>query len=128
MLIFVALMAKERVETKNIQAQNDQDQEEKWPSYTMVEKHMRRIYFKFYKETYKGSEIERKTKELIAIAASLGFGCAGCLEGHLKKALQYGATKEEISVAISIAMGVAAASVVDQTDSAAEKLQIKHFD
>ena len=52
----------------------------------------------------------------------------GCLDGHLRKALKYGATPEEISETISIAMGVAAASVVDQTDQAAERLQVKHFD
>ncbi len=46
----------------------------------------------------------------------------------MEKAIQYGATKEEISEAISIAMGVAAASVVDQTDIVAERLQIEHFD
>ena len=89
---------------------------------------MRKVYFRFYKETYKSTDIDRKTKELIAIAASLGFNCAGCLEGHLEKALDYGATKEEISESISIAMGVAAAGVVDQTDIAAEKLQLDHFD
>jgi len=101
---------------------------DKWPSYTMVESRMRRIYFKFYKETYKNSNIDRKTKELISIAASLGFNCSGCMQGHLEKAIQYGASKEEISEAICIAMGVAAASVVDQTDIVAEKLQIEHFE
>ena len=100
----------------------------KWPSYSMVESRMRKIYFKFYQETYKSSPIDRKQKELIAIAASLGFKCEGCLDGHLRKALKYGATPEEISETISIAMGVAAASVVDQTDQAAERLQVKHFD
>ncbi len=99
-----------------------------WPSYTMVEGRMKRIYFQFYRETYRKSEIDRKTKELIAIAASLAFQCEGCLEGHLKKALEHGASKEEVSEAISIAMGVAAASVVDQTDKVSEKLQLKHFD
>jgi AhpD family alkylhydroperoxidase len=99
-----------------------------WPSYTMVEGRMKKIYFEFYQETYKKSKIDRKTKELIAIAASLGFKCQGCLNGHLKKAKKFGATPEEISEAIAIAMGVAAASVVDQTDIAAERLQIKHFE
>lgn len=103
-------------------------QEEKWPSYTMVEDRMKRIYFKFYKETYKKTVIDRKTKELIAIAASLGFKCEGCLEGHIDKALQYGATREEISEAVCITMGVAAASVVDQTDIIAEKMQLKLFE
>jgi AhpD family alkylhydroperoxidase len=99
-----------------------------WPSYTMVEDRMKKIYFEFYQETYKKSKIDRKTKELIAIAASLGFKCQGCLNGHIKKAKKFGATPEEISEAIVIAMGVAAASVVDLTDIASERLQIKHFE
>jgi AhpD family alkylhydroperoxidase len=99
-----------------------------WPSYTMVEARMKKIYFEFYQETYKKSKIDRKTKELIAIAASLGFKCQGCLNGHIKKAKKFGASPEEISEAIAIAMGVAAASVVDLTDIAAEHLQIKHFE
>ena len=115
-----------KVEVKVIPKKDDQS-EDKWPSYTMVEDRMKRIYFQFYRESYRKSKISRKNKELIAIAASLGFKCEGCLNGHLKKALDYGATKEEISEAISVAMGVAAASVVDQTDLASEKLGIKHF-
>ncbi len=99
-----------------------------WPSYTMVEGRMKKIYFDFYHETYKNSQIDRKTKELIAIAASLGFKCQGCLNGHIKKAKKFGATPEEISETIAITMGVAAASVVDLTDIAAEHLRIKHFE
>ncbi len=103
-------------------------QRKPWPSYTMVEGRMKKIYFDFYQETYKKTAVDRKTKELIAIAASLAFKCQGCLEGHIKKAKKFGATPEEISEAISIAMGVAAASVVDLTDIAAAHLRIKHFE
>lgn len=99
-----------------------------WPSYTMVEARMKNVYFDFYQETYKKTRLDRKTKELIAIAASLGFKCQGCLNGHIKKAKKFGATPEEISESIAIAMGVAAASVVDLTDIAAEHLRIKHFE
>ena len=99
----------------------------KWPSYTMVDPKMRAIYFKFYQETYRASKIDRKTKELIAIAASMAHHCKGCLEGHIKKAIKFGATKEELSETIAITMGVAAASMVDLTDIAAEDLQILHF-
>ncbi|MBI4444920.1 MAG: carboxymuconolactone decarboxylase family protein [Acidobacteria bacterium] len=102
--------------------------EQKWPSYTMVEERMRKIYFQFYHETYKRSKLDRKTKELIAIAASLAYHCQGCLEGHVQKAIKNGATPEEISEAICITMGVAAASVVDQTDKISEKLGLKHFE
>ena len=99
-----------------------------WPSYTMVEERMKKIYFDFYQETYKKTQIDRKTKELIAIAASLGFRCQGCLEGHIKKALKFGATPEEISESIAITMGVAAASVVDLTDIAAAHMRLKLFE
>jgi AhpD family alkylhydroperoxidase len=99
-----------------------------WPSYTMVEPRMKRIYFDFYQETYKKTQIDRKTKELIAIAASLGFKCQGCLDGHIKKAMKFGATPEEISETIAVTMGVAAASVVDLTDIASEHVRVKFFE
>ena len=104
------------------------EEKEKWPSYTMVDPRMRKIYFKFYEATYRRSHLDRKTKELIAIAASLACHCKGCLEGHIKKALKYGATREELSETIAITMGVSAAAMVDLTDIAAQNLQIKHFD
>jgi AhpD family alkylhydroperoxidase len=97
-------------------------------SYTMVEPRFREIYFQFYKETYRPSAIDRKTKELVAIGASLAAKCQGCLEGHIKKALKFGATREEISEAIAIAIGVNAAAIVDLSDIAAENTGIRLFD
>src|SRR4249920_4238548 len=96
-------------------------------SYTMVDPRFREIYFQFYKETYKPSVLDRKTKELVAIAASLAAKCQGCLEGHIRKALKFGATRDEISESIAIAIGVNAAAIVDLTDIAAENLEIKLF-
>ncbi len=98
-------------------------------SYSMIEPRMKRIYFDFYRETYSSqcSRLDRKTQELIAIAASLTAKCQGCLEGHIRKALKEGATKEEIAEAIAIAMGVNAAAVVDLTDIAAEHLNLEFF-
>jgi AhpD family alkylhydroperoxidase len=96
-------------------------------SYTMVDPRFREIYFQFYKETYKPSLLDRKTKELVAIAASLTAKCQGCLEGHIKKALKFGASREEISEAIAIAIGVNAAAVVDLTDIAAENMDLKLY-
>jgi AhpD family alkylhydroperoxidase len=96
-------------------------------SYTMVDPRFREIYFQFYKETYKPSVLDRKTKELVAIAASLAAKCQGCLEGHIKKALKFGATREEIGEAIAIAIGVNAAAIVDLTDIAAENMDVKLY-
>ena len=96
-------------------------------SYSMVDPRFRDIYFQFYKETYRPSVLDRKTKELIAIAASLTAKCQGCLEGHIKKALKFGASKEEVSESIAIAIGVNAAAVVDLTDIAADNMNLKLF-
>ncbi|HET8648325.1 MAG TPA: carboxymuconolactone decarboxylase family protein [Vicinamibacteria bacterium] len=96
-------------------------------SYSMVSPRFRDLYFQFYKETYKPSVLDRKTKELVAIAASLTARCQGCLQGHIKKAMKFGATREELAETIAIAIGVNAAAVVDLTDLAAENLDLKLF-
>jgi len=103
------------------------DPERKIESYSMLAPRMKKIYFDFYSETYKKSTLDRKTKELLAISASLTAKCQGCLEGHIKKAIKLGATKDEISETIAIAMGVGAAAVVDVTDIAAANLNLKHY-
>jgi AhpD family alkylhydroperoxidase len=96
-------------------------------SYSMIDPRFGEIYFRFYKETYKPSSIDRKTKELIAIAASLAAKCQGCLDGHIQKALKFGATREEIGEAIAIAIGVNAAAIVDLSDIAARNLKLKLY-
>lgn len=98
-------------------------------SYSMLEPKMRRIYGEFYREVYysEAKHLDTKTQELISIAASLIAKCQGCIEGHIKKALSVGATKEEISEAISIALAINAAAIVDLTDVAANNLDINHF-
>ena len=87
--------------------------------YEMIADNMKGIYLQFYDATYKdGTAINRKNKELIAIAASLIAQCQGCLKGHIRKAISLGASRDEISEAIVVAVGVNAATVVDQTDIA----------
>ena len=98
-------------------------------SYSMMHPKMRRIYGEFYRELYysESKVLDTKTQELISIAASLVAKCQGCIEGHIKKALQAGATREEISEAISIAAAINAAAIIDLTDVAAANLNIDHF-
>ena len=98
-------------------------------SYSMMEPKMRRIYGEFYREIYYSEKkhLDTKTQELISIAASLVAKCQGCIEGHLKKALEAGATEEEISETISIAAAINAAAIIDLTDVAANNLNINHF-
>lgn len=46
--------------------------------------------------------MEIRLKELIAVGASVTANCQPCLQYHVSKALQSGATNEEISQAIEI--------------------------
>jgi AhpD family alkylhydroperoxidase len=98
-------------------------------SMSMIEPRFRNIYMSFYRESYyTPTALDSKIKELIAIGCSLVAKCEGCLQGHIKKALDLGATKQEISDAIVIAAGIAAAGIVDMSDKAAIKLDLHHFE
>lgn len=98
-------------------------------SYSMIEPRLKNIYAQFYKATYFSEDkaLDAKTQELIALGCSLVAKCDGCVEGHIKKALKAGATREEISEAIVIAVGINAAAIVDMTDKAASSLGLNHF-
>jgi AhpD family alkylhydroperoxidase len=99
-------------------------------SYSMLEPRIKRVYGAYYKELYFTPErrvIDSKTQELISIAASLVAKCEGCIDGHIKKALEFGATKEEISETIAIAAAINAAAMIDLSDRAAGRLGLNHF-
>ena len=46
--------------------------------------------------------LERKTKELIALAIGIVAGCDGCIASHAQAAARAGATKEEAAEAIGV--------------------------
>ena len=99
-------------------------------SYSMLEPRIKKVYGAYYKELYFTPErqvIDSKTQELISIAASLVAKCEGCIDGHIKKALSHGATKEEISETIAIAAAINAAAMIDLSDRAAGRLGLNHF-
>ena len=76
----------------------------------------RKNYHSTYKEIFESHALDRKTKELIAIAASAITGCEGCLMGHIRRAKALGSTMDEIKEAVGVAFAVSAAAVVDHTD------------
>jgi AhpD family alkylhydroperoxidase len=46
--------------------------------------------------------MDRRTKELIAIGASVTASCQPCLEFHVGKAREYGAAEKDISMAVAV--------------------------
>jgi AhpD family alkylhydroperoxidase len=63
------------------------------------------LYAGFYglmKEFYKPSALDRKTKELMAVTASVATRCVPCLANHMNNAVTAGATREEVIDAATI--------------------------
>ena len=105
-------------------------EDESADSYTLLEPRMKRVYGAYYKELYYTPErriLDPKVQELISIAASLVAKCEGCLDGHMKKAISLGATKEEISETVCIAAAINAAAMIDMSDQTAARLGLKYF-
>jgi AhpD family alkylhydroperoxidase len=54
------------------------------------------------KHYYKPGVLERKYKELMAVALSVGTRCVPCLANHATNAIEAGATREEVAEAAAI--------------------------
>jgi len=63
------------------------------------------VYRKFYEMeqfTYKEGKLSRLQKELIAVGISMVINCESCMEWHIKKAIDSGATETDIIEAIEV--------------------------
>ena len=67
---------------------------------------VRAAHAAFRDEVYKDGALSCKVKRLIALAAALRAGCTGCIIGQTKLAVEAGATKEEVSEAVSVAIAM----------------------
>ncbi len=68
-------------------------------------------YLEYLENVYKPGVLDSKTKRLIALGAGLLAGRQGCILGHTDKAIQLGATREEILEACTVAMAVGGTGV-----------------
>jgi AhpD family alkylhydroperoxidase len=68
------------------------------------------LYDQFSNKVASPGNLDKKTKELIAIACSVMADCAPCIEWHYRQAMTAGAAREEIAEALAVAMSVAAGS------------------
>ena len=79
-----------------------------------LSKEVKELYQKWHSAVFdeKKSPFDRKTMELMALAASAVLRCKYCVESHSYKAKKAGATQEEIAKAIQIASVVGAGSAI----------------
>lgn len=60
----------------------------------------------------KTGHLEPKMHELIALAVAVTTRCDGCISIHTKKAVEHGATREEISEALGVAIALNAGAAL----------------
>ena len=73
----------------------------------------------------KSTHIDKKTRELIALAVSVTLRCDGCINAHTDAAVKAGATKEEITEALSVAIMVNAGAAMAYSAHAVDAFDAK---
>jgi AhpD family alkylhydroperoxidase len=70
-------------------------------------------YRRVHAAAYAAGALDRKTKELIALAIAVAKQCDGCIASHARGAVRTGATEAEVAEAlgVAIAMGGGPATV-----------------
>ena len=64
------------------------------------------------KAGHKTSQLDAKTRELIALAVDVTRQCDGCITVHTAEALKHGASREEIAEALGVAVALNAGAAM----------------
>ncbi len=75
-----------------------------------------KAFGKMREAIFEGGNLDRKTKELIAVACSVLMRCQYCVNVHSQRAIDHGADKKEIAEAIAVAMFIAGGSQLGWTN------------
>jgi len=82
-----------------------------------------KAFWGLHKASVSPGTLDIKTKELIALAISVYARCDDCIAHHIKDALNAGATKEEISDALGVAVLMGGGTSVVYATHAIEALE-----
>jgi AhpD family alkylhydroperoxidase len=82
--------------------------ERKTPWFVLNSPELGRPFQEFYEACKEKGVLDNKTKELLMLALASAFRCPHCTEQHIQRALDAGASKEEITEALLIAAAEAA--------------------
>ncbi|MBB3226487.1 AhpD family alkylhydroperoxidase [Luteibacter sp. Sphag1AF] len=69
-------------------------------------------YMTLSKAGQKTNHLDAKTRELIGLAVAVTTRCDGCITVHTGEALKHGATKEEITEALGVAIALNAGAAL----------------
>ncbi|MCG7845224.1 MAG: carboxymuconolactone decarboxylase family protein [Methanomassiliicoccales archaeon] len=71
-----------------------------------------RAMYRFKNEVFRDNALSFKEKELIAVALTAVLKCDECFRLHAQRAMDAGATKDQIRESLTVAMYLAGPSVV----------------
>lgn len=60
----------------------------------------------FYSNSVADGALSKKTKELMGLAVAINMRCEGCIVAHVKSCVTLGATIEEISETVEVALAM----------------------
>jgi AhpD family alkylhydroperoxidase len=86
-------------------------------------KEINELFDNFSKAVGAPNHLDAKTKALIALSTAVSVDCIPCTKSYYKKAVENGATNDEISETLAIAMAVAAGSKRAKYAPVIEELQ-----
>ncbi len=69
-------------------------------------------YFAFHRAAYEPGKLDKKTKELMALAVAAALRCEKCIDSHSQKARVAGATPEEMKEAVYVSASVCAGAAL----------------
>ena len=82
-----------------------------------------RAFQEFAKQAMRPGALEKRIKELIAIAISIVVKCEPCMEHHVREALQDGATEQQILETMEVAMEMGGGPATVQARFALEAIE-----
>jgi len=72
--------------------------------------------------TYQDGALDRRTKELLGLAASMVLRCDDCIRHHLKSCIELGVSRAELFDAFSVALTVGGTIVIPHLRRAVDML------
>jgi AhpD family alkylhydroperoxidase len=82
-----------------------------------------RAFIDLEKQAFRPGALEKKVKEMMAIAISIVVKCEPCIEYHVREALQAGASVEQIVEAIEVAFEMGGGPATVQARFALEAME-----
>ena len=74
----------------------------------------------------KTGHLDEKTRQLISMAVAVTTRCDGCISVHSQKAVEAGATKEEIAEALGVAIAMNAGAALVYSARALDAVESAH--